>query len=594
MTNASWMHSDNNNWPLDLAIVVLTTVCGTVALVMFDMFERLQALFVVHETWELDELFLATIMLVISLAWFSWRRWRESERSLKQQIALDNQLRQTDAELSFLVSASPGVQYTCRPDGDFAHSFVSAHVKDQLGYDPEAFTNDPKFWANHIHPSDAKQVFANMVSLFEQGHFTHEYRFRHADGSVRWIHDQLSILYDRSGKPERICGIWIDITERKRMEEALRTSERRLKAIFDNVPAALFLKGTDSRYKLINRRYAEWFEIDPDAIIGKTVYDLYPKERAERYEAGDRKMLQTGAVETDEVDIPLPSGETRCFTLIKFPIWDGARIQDIGAVMVDVTERIKALEAMREAKELAEEAGRAKSEFLANMSHELRTPLTSIKGSLGLIREGVLGILPEKCGDVIDIAYRNSIRLENLINDVLDIQKIEAGMMDFEIRPLAATALIEMAIEANKGYGENYGIEFVMSPSSTDALVEGDESRLMQVFANLMSNAAKFSPRGSRVEIGSARVGGAVRFSVTDNGCGIPESFRDGIFDRFSQLDSTSTRQVGGSGLGLNIAKNIVELHHGTIDFCSEMNSGTTFHFDLPEMVQTAAEIKCL
>ena len=590
MTTRNWMHSDNNNWPLDFAVVVLTTVCGTTALIFLDMFERLQAVLLAYEMWELDELFLGVIVMAFSLTWFAWRRWRESQRNLKQRIELDNRLRQTDAELSFLTSASPGAQYTCRPDGNFELTFVSAHVEEQMGYKPAAFTDDPKFWADRIHPDDAKRVFAGIAPLLEVGHHTHEYRFRQADGSYRWIHDQLSMIYDRNGTPERICGIWVDFTERKRIEEALRVSEQRLSAIFDNVPAALFLKGTDGRYKLINRRCAEWFGVDQDSIFGKSPDDLYPKERADPFTAGDQRILQSGAVDTIDVDMPLPSGETRSFTLTKFPIWGDGGIQDIGAVMMDITDRKAALEAMRTAKELAEDAGRAKSEFIANMSHELRTPLTSIKGSLGLARDGVLGGLTDETSEMLDIAYRNSVRLERLIDDVLDIQKIEAGMMEFELRPLAAMNLVEMAVEANKGYGEKYDVEFVARGPSADIWVQGDESRLMQVFANLMSNAAKFSPRGSQVEIGASRIGGMVRFSVTDRGCGIPDTFRDGIFERFSQLDSTSTRQVGGSGLGLNIAKSIVEQHGGDIDFVSEIGQGTTFYFDLPETMKTATD----
>jgi PAS domain S-box-containing protein len=584
MSIKSRAHKADSSWSRDLLVATLITLGVSCFLVYVDGFDKLHGLLAPYEHWELDEIVLGLATATITLLWFAWRRWMEARKALSLRVEAHGLLRKSNEELSILTSAVPGVLYICEPNQEFTATYVSASVKGHLGYEPAAFTANPKFWSDNLHPEDKNRVLASLKELGESANNVQEYRFLHADNSYRWIHDQRSLLFDSNGKAERLVGVLVDITAQKQIEEAFQISEQRFKAIFDNVPAALFLKGIDGRYKLINKRYAEWFRIESDAIVGKSVHDLYPKERADQYADGDRKVLATGEIDSEDVEIPLPSGETRNFTLTKFPIWDGTRIQGIGSVMVDITEREQALREMRTAMELAEEAGKAKSEFITNMNHELRTPLTSIKGSLGLAQNGMVSEVPAELRAMLDIAYRNSMRLENLINDVLDIQKIEAGQMDFATRPLTATTLVETAVEANKGYGESYDVRFVTKTDEGDYHVEANEDRLMQVFANLLSNAAKFSIAGSTVEVAVSRVHGKVRFSVTDLGCGIPASFREKIFDRFSQLDSSDARQTGGTGLGLNIAKSIVEMHGGSIDFKSEVGHGTVFYFDLPEL----------
>ncbi len=244
---------------------------------------------------------------------------------------------------------------------------------------------------------------------------------------------------------------------------------------------------------------------------------------------------------------------------------------------------------MREAKSRAEEAAeaaqagnRAKSEFLAVVSHELRTPLTSIFGSLRLLRGGAAGDIPDCAKKMIDIACRNSDRLILLINDILDIEKIESGHMELKPERLEITDLVRSAIDANRGFAETRGLTLQLVEALAGVRIEGDGNRLMQVLTNLLSNAIKFSPHDQKVEIAVRRRGSAVRVSVRDHGPGIAEEFHGAVFDKFTQFDSSDSRGNGGSGLGLSICKAIVELHGGKIGFDSEMGKGTTFYFDLP------------
>ncbi|KFA91359.1 ATP-binding protein [Archangium violaceum] len=248
----------------------------------------------------------------------------------------------------------------------------------------------------------------------------------------------------------------------------------------------------------------------------------------------------------------------------------------------DVTEQ-KRLEAERRQME------RMKSEFVSTVSHELRTPLTSIRGSLGLLEGGVLGELPSQAQDMVRIARTNTERLIRLINDILDLEKMESGKLDFHLEPLELGALLAQAVEAHQGYAGECGARLELVVEASGARVMADGDRFLQVLANLLSNALKFSPRGERVTLRLERVGSRLRVSVEDRGPGIPESFRARIFEKFAQADGSDTRRKGGTGLGLSIARALVERMGGTLDFVTTEGTGTTFRVELPEHTEAGA-----
>jgi signal transduction histidine kinase len=225
---------------------------------------------------------------------------------------------------------------------------------------------------------------------------------------------------------------------------------------------------------------------------------------------------------------------------------------------------------------------RMKDDFISLVSHELRTPLTSIHGSLGLLNSGLAEGQPEKARQLLEVAHRNSQRLVRLIGDVLDLQKIESGTMPLDMRPLEIGPFLEQAIEVNEAYGSQFGVSFVLNGAPAPLGVRADPDRLMQVITNLLSNAAKFSPRDQPVVVSAQRLGSVVRVNVTDRGPGISEEFRSRIFQRFAQADSSTTREKGGTGLGLSISKAIVERMGGRISFETEVGVRTTFYVELP------------
>lgn len=236
---------------------------------------------------------------------------------------------------------------------------------------------------------------------------------------------------------------------------------------------------------------------------------------------------------------------------------------------------------------------RMKMEFVSTVSHELRTPLTSIKGSLGLLAGGALGEFPGQASNMIKLAYDNCERLGRLVNDILDIEKIESGKMEFYPSETDLNMLMSEAVQGNRAYADGYGVELFLEPVPV-RMIEVDKDRIRQVLDNLISNAIKFSDKGDVVTIKVMIEQQGIRIEVSDNGPGISESFRPHIFKKFSQSDSSDTRKNGGTGLGLSISKAIIEAHGGEIGYISEENCGATFYIvlDVVNQMRIAGEAR--
>jgi len=228
-------------------------------------------------------------------------------------------------------------------------------------------------------------------------------------------------------------------------------------------------------------------------------------------------------------------------------------------------------------------AERLKKEFTSTLSHELRTPLTSIIGSLQLVNSGVIGEPGKDIAELTAIAERNAQRLLDLINDLLDIEKIESGKIELHPEVFALDDLVREAITLNRAYAERFKVRYATTGELPAAQVNVDRKRLFQVVTNLLSNAAKFSPEGGEVEISMEDRDGRAYVGIHDRGPGIPEDFRPRIFSRFAQADSATTRQKSGTGLGLSISRRLVELMRGQIGFTDRAGGGTTFWFEIPK-----------
>jgi len=223
-----------------------------------------------------------------------------------------------------------------------------------------------------------------------------------------------------------------------------------------------------------------------------------------------------------------------------------------------------------------------KNEFVSTVSHELRTPLTAIHGSLAIMQNDKIYNDKATFQNMLDVAERNSERLILLINDLLDMEKIEAGKMDFSLSSYELKELITQSLAENKSYANKFNVTINIVSKIPDIKVEVDKERFFQVMANLLSNAVKFTAKNSSVEVITTTEGDKVSISIKDYGEGIPEHFHDKIFTKFSQADGSDTRKSGGTGLGLSITKSIVEFMGGEIGYETIAKEGTCFYFILP------------
>jgi PAS domain S-box-containing protein len=360
-----------------------------------------------------------------------------------------------------------------------------------------------------------------------------------------------------------------EIGERKRMESSLRESEERYRHLVELSPDAIMVH-CGGKIQFVNGAAIRMFGAKGAGdLIGTLMIDRIAPEFREIVKNRMRLIseLHQGTPPLEErllrIDGSAMDGEVQGTPFI----YQGQPAAQI--VIRDISKR--------------KEVERMKDEFVSTVSHELRTPLTSIQGSLGLIANGVMGALPVSAKPLIDIAYKNCSRLVLLINDILDSEKIAAGKMRFAFKDQELMPLVTQAIEANRSFGAQYGVRFELSETVPGARVDADSDRFAQVLTNLLSNAAKFSPRGDVVTISVKRWEDKLRITVSDRGPGIPAEFRDRIFQKFSQADSSDRRAKGGTGLGLSISKTIVEHHSGSLSFETQEGRGTSFFMDLPE-----------
>jgi PAS domain S-box-containing protein len=372
--------------------------------------------------------------------------------------------------------------------------------------------------------------------------------------------------------------------QRKRSEQELTHERHLFRALMDSIPDTIYFQDTACRFMRINRAQAKMLGVaDPQDALGKTDFDFFPADVAQGFYDSEQKLLQSGEPIIDAIqEIAKPNGQTQWLSATEVPLYDGqGKIMGFVGISRDITDRKRAEAELKKAKETAESANRAKSEFVANMSHEIRTPMNGILGMTELALDTDLSSEQREYLEMVKVSAGS---LLTIINDILDFSKIEAGKLDldpieFDLRDSLEETAKSLAVRAHEK-----GLELVCDVSPDVPMrVVGDPTRLRQVLVNLAGNAVKFTEQGEvvlRVELESRQQDHCViRFVVCDTGIGIAPDHQGRIFDAFSQADGSMTRKFGGTGLGLTIASELVEMMGGRIEVESKLGQGSTFQF---------------
>ena len=437
-----------------------------------------------------------------------------------------------------------------------------------LGFTPERTVPDCAAIMNGIHPDDLALVSNTLKQRHIEGKaWQFNYRMVMPNGSIKYLETRGEPTIDSSGKVLKVWGTIMDISDRVQAEISLRRSEDRLQLITDSLPVLIAYIDNQHRYRYNNRTYEIWFGQSRNDLIGLHVRELVG-------EANYQQMLPymetalSGRAVTFENQHTNERGNSYWISAVYIPDLDSdGKVQGFFSMVDDITER-KAIQQMQ-------------SEFVSVASHEMRTPLTSIHGVLKLLCADRLGDLSTSGKEMANIALRNTDRLVRLINDVLDLERMESGREKLQKQQCHSADLIQQAIETMGSMAQQHQVTIETDGNSVQFWADSD--RILQTLTNLLSNAIKFSPANSTVWVTCQQQDNQVLFTVKDRGRGIPPEKLETVFNRFQQVDASDSRKKGGTGLGLAICRHIVEQHGGKIWVESVVDKGCSFFFTLPQ-----------
>ena len=570
----------------------------------------------------------------------------ETLQSIKARSAAEGALLAAQGRLAHLLTSSRVVIFSLEAKDEHRRTFISENVQDFIGYEPEECLADPDFWSNHVHPDDRDGVLERFPSLYDAGYLTQEYRFRLRDGSYRWVCSDLQLIYDEDGAPLEIVGSWSDINERKNAEEALRGTAEAVQLLQVITSAANEAVSVEGALQIALDRvcaFTGWpvghaYMVNEEAGGVAESTGLWHLEDEERFatfkrvtegrswgasKAGlVRRVLNYGKpawiidVTKDPAFVRAKSAkEIGVRAGFAFPVLAGSDVRavleffsdkpaepdeavlelmaQVGTQLGRAMERNRAEEQLRGAMEEAEAATVAKSQFLANMSHELRTPLNAIIGVSEMLQEDAQASGQTDTIDPLQRIVRAGRELLYLINDILDLSKIEAGKLDLLLERFEIAKVIDESVATAQPVADRNGNRLSVQYGEDLGSMVADQTRVRQIILNLLSNACKFTGNGDvRVEAARESMNGLdwLILSVSDTGIGMTKEQMARLFREFSQADPSTTRKYGGTGLGLAISRRLCNHMGGDISVESEPGEGSTFTIRLPVESDTTDE----
>jgi PAS domain S-box-containing protein len=534
-------------------------------------------------------------------------------RDVTERWRAEEALRDAEVQYRALVEQIPAIIYTAEIDERSRTRYVSPHIEAILGFSPAEWMADADLWLKQLHPEDRERVLGDVgrAQLSDEP-VPGQYRMLARDGRVIWFHDAARVVRDEEGRPLFLQGISLDITERKQAEQALTRSEERYRTLFETMAQGVIYQDADGKITSANAAAQRIFGLTLEQMQGSQA--LYPIWKASGEDGSDvlgelypaMLALKTG-VEVKNVVMGIfnPTDQQhRWISMNAVPQFRPGEIRpyQVYATFDDITERKRVEAALAEERTLLAQrveertaalsaanaelarAARLKDEFLANMSHELRTPLNAVLGLSEALQEQVYGPLNEQQQYALSSVEESGRHLLELINDILDLAKIDAGKMDLDLGPLSVAAICQASLrlikqDAHKKY---LSVDLAIDPAVT--LLRADARRLKQILVNLLSNAVKFTP--AHGAIGLRVIGDVaqqvIRLTVWDTGIGIAKEELAQLFRPFVQLDSRLARQYNGTGLGLALVYRMAEMHGGSVAVASEPGAGSQFTVALP------------
>jgi PAS domain S-box-containing protein len=461
---------------------------------------------------------------------------------------------------------------------------ANAHLCKMLGYTLEELLQTT--WSELTHPEDLKadlDKFNSMLTGEIDGYHLDK-RFKCKNGEFIWTSLSVRCVRLTNGKVDHVVALMLDISERKRAEDAIISERSLLRTLIDNLPALIYVKDSSGRKVIANKQDVKYIGFNEEAeVIGKTDMELFPGKPGKLGYADDKEIIRTGKAFFKREEIFIDKNGTKRWLLSsKMPLFDKVgKCTGLVGIAHDITE-IKNSEAeLILAKKKAEESDKLKTAFLANMSHEIRTPLNAIIGFSSIL--GQTSLTDEKRESFIQIIDKSSDQLINIISDIVDISTIEANQISLSQDQFSLDKMMDELYLTFEDQAAEKGLKLIYKKPEENKIIQliSDERRLKQALSNLLNNALKFTHMGE-IELGYNLNKSHLEIFVRDTGIGVSIEKQSLIFERFFQADPSATRKYGGNGLGLSIAKALVEKLGGKITLKSEEGKGSVFSVHLP------------